>query len=198
MSLETWEWMSYVVTVIGLPLAIAVFLYEQRKERENEEEEVYQLLSDNYQDFLKVALKHILKRLGSRLVCPAQGFVTGAISRVGVVAQHGNRIHPAASIKLTLPKAARKLPDFVNGLPVHIGLSQLRKRGRGALDGRGDVVNRAVIGRVGRHHASALELLVNLPGLLANRRQGLWGDRGVSGHPQFFADNRVQLWRVDV
>ncbi len=56
MSLETWELMSYVVTVIGLPLAIGVFFFEQRKERENEEEEVYQLLSDNYQDFLKVAL----------------------------------------------------------------------------------------------------------------------------------------------
>jgi len=56
MSIETWELLSYVVTVFGLPLAIAVFFYEQRKERENEEEEVYQLLSDNYQDFLKVAL----------------------------------------------------------------------------------------------------------------------------------------------
>jgi hypothetical protein len=56
MSLETWELMSYIVTVIGLPLAILVFLFEQRRERENEEEEVYQLLSDNYQDFLKVAL----------------------------------------------------------------------------------------------------------------------------------------------
>jgi hypothetical protein len=55
-SLETWELLSYVVTVVGLPLAIAVFLYEQRKERENEEEEVYQLLSDNYQEFLKIAL----------------------------------------------------------------------------------------------------------------------------------------------
>ena len=55
-SLETWELLSYVVTVVGLPLAICVFLFEQRKERENEEEEVYQLLSDNYQDFLKVAL----------------------------------------------------------------------------------------------------------------------------------------------
>ena len=65
MSLETWEWMSYVVTVIGLPLAIAVFLYEQRKERENEEEEVYQLLSDNYQDFLKVALENPDLRLFS-------------------------------------------------------------------------------------------------------------------------------------
>jgi hypothetical protein len=58
MSLETWELLSYIVTVVGLPLAIFVFLYEQRKERENEEEEVYQLLSDNYQDFLKVALSN--------------------------------------------------------------------------------------------------------------------------------------------
>jgi hypothetical protein len=58
MSIEIWEMMSYVVTVIGLPLAIAVFLFEQQKERENEEEEVYQLLSDNYQDFLKVALEN--------------------------------------------------------------------------------------------------------------------------------------------
>jgi len=56
MNVQTWELLSYVVTVIGLPLAILVFLYEQRKERNNEEEEVYQLLSDNYQDFLKIVL----------------------------------------------------------------------------------------------------------------------------------------------
>ena len=62
---ELWEMMSYVVTVIGLPLAICVFLFEQRKERENEEEEVYQLLSDNYQDFLKVALDNPDLRLFS-------------------------------------------------------------------------------------------------------------------------------------
>ena len=58
MSLETWELLSYVVTVVGLPLAIAVFLYEQRRERANEEEAVYESLSDNYQDFLKVVLEH--------------------------------------------------------------------------------------------------------------------------------------------
>jgi hypothetical protein len=57
-TLENWELMSYVVTVIGLPLAISVFIFEQHKERDNEEEEVYQLLSDNYQDFLKIALEH--------------------------------------------------------------------------------------------------------------------------------------------
>ena len=67
MSLETWELLSYVVTVVGFPLAIGVFLYEQRKERENEEEEVYQLLSDNYQDFLKVALDNPDLKLFSRV-----------------------------------------------------------------------------------------------------------------------------------
>ena len=64
-SIETWELLSYVVPVIGLPLAIMVFLFEQHKERENEEEEVYQLLSDNYQDFLKVALENPDLRLFS-------------------------------------------------------------------------------------------------------------------------------------
>lgn len=64
-SIETWELLSYVVTVIGLPLAIMVFLFDQHKERENEEEEVYQLLSDNYQDFLKVALENPDLRLFS-------------------------------------------------------------------------------------------------------------------------------------
>jgi len=65
MDLETWELLSYVVTAIGFPAAIAVFLYEQKKERDNEEEEVYQLLSDNYQEFLKIALDHPDLRLFS-------------------------------------------------------------------------------------------------------------------------------------
>jgi hypothetical protein len=70
MSVDTWELLSYIVTVTGLPLAIAVFIYEQRKERENEEESVYQLLSDNYQDFLKVALENPDLRLFSRESTP--------------------------------------------------------------------------------------------------------------------------------
>jgi hypothetical protein len=55
-SKETWELLSFVVTVIGLPLAIVVFLWEQRRERNNEEEAEYQLLADAYNDFLKVVL----------------------------------------------------------------------------------------------------------------------------------------------
>jgi hypothetical protein len=70
-ALETWELLSYVVTVIGLPLAIAVFVFEQRKERNNEEEEVYQLLSDNYQAFLKIALENPDLRLFADEETPA-------------------------------------------------------------------------------------------------------------------------------
>ena len=53
---EILELGSYAVTVFGLPYAAWVFWVEQRKERENEEEEAYQHLSDAYTDFLKVVL----------------------------------------------------------------------------------------------------------------------------------------------
>lgn len=64
-SPDTWTMLSSMVTVIGLPLAILVFIIEQHKERENEEEEVYQLLSDNYQEFLRTTLEHPDLRLFS-------------------------------------------------------------------------------------------------------------------------------------
>mgnify|MGYP003584537151 FL=1 len=58
MDAETWELASYIVTVLGLPCAIGIFMWQERKERDNEEEEQYQLLSDAYIDFLKVVLAH--------------------------------------------------------------------------------------------------------------------------------------------
>ncbi len=66
LDLETWELLSYIVTVIGLPFAIIIFIYEQRKERNNEDEEVFQLLSDNYQEFLKTVLENPDLRLFTR------------------------------------------------------------------------------------------------------------------------------------
>jgi hypothetical protein len=54
--LEWTELASYVVTIVGLPLAIYVFLLEQRKERNNEEEATHQRLSDEYNDFLKLVI----------------------------------------------------------------------------------------------------------------------------------------------
>lgn len=66
MGIELWIFLSYVVTVFGFPMAIAVFLYEKRKERANEEEEVFELLSASYQGFLKIALENPDLRLLSK------------------------------------------------------------------------------------------------------------------------------------
>lgn len=53
---DAWELASFIVTTLGLPFAILFFMWEQRKERDNEDEEAYQLLSNAYNDFLKVVL----------------------------------------------------------------------------------------------------------------------------------------------
>ena len=67
---ETWQLLSNIAIVFGLPLAIFVFFFEQRKERDNEESEVFQSLSDNYQEFLRTALEHPDLRLFSADLTP--------------------------------------------------------------------------------------------------------------------------------
>lgn len=64
--LEQLEALSYIVTVIGLPFGIYVFIKEQRKERQNEDEEVYVRLSDQYADFLELVLKNADLQLTTR------------------------------------------------------------------------------------------------------------------------------------
>jgi hypothetical protein len=64
-GLELWELLSYVVTVV-----IYTFWQEQRKERENEEEESYQLLSDAYTEFLKLVMANPDLQLRSRQAAP--------------------------------------------------------------------------------------------------------------------------------
>jgi hypothetical protein len=68
--LQAFELASYVVTVFALPFAVWVFLMEQRKERENEEEEAYQHLSDAYNDFLKIVLANADLQLRSAPALP--------------------------------------------------------------------------------------------------------------------------------
>jgi hypothetical protein len=64
--MELLEGLSYLVTVIGLPFGIWVYLRDQRKERKNEEEEVYVRLSDQYADFLRLVLKNADLQLTTR------------------------------------------------------------------------------------------------------------------------------------
>jgi hypothetical protein len=64
------ELASFGVTVVGLPFAIGVFLFEQRRERENEEEEGYQLLSNAYNHFLKIVLDNPDLRLRTATPLP--------------------------------------------------------------------------------------------------------------------------------
>lgn len=65
LSLEWWEGASYVVTVIGLPLAIISYLVEQRRERQGEDEEIFQYLSEEYAKFQKLVLDHADLRLNA-------------------------------------------------------------------------------------------------------------------------------------
>jgi hypothetical protein len=69
-ALQIAELAFYIVEVFGLPFAIFVFVLEQRKERQNEEEEIFQRLSDEYREFLKLVLDNadlqLLRRHGAR------------------------------------------------------------------------------------------------------------------------------------
>ena len=57
-SLETWELVSYIVTSLGLPYAIGLFWYESRKERQVENEEIYQALAEEYAKFAQILIQN--------------------------------------------------------------------------------------------------------------------------------------------
>jgi hypothetical protein len=69
-ALQISELVFYLVETLALPFAIVVFVYEQRKERRNEEEGIFQRLSDEYREFLKLVLDNsdlqLLRRNGTR------------------------------------------------------------------------------------------------------------------------------------
>ena len=61
--IQWFEALSYVVTVVGFPLAIGVFLLEKRKERRAEADALNQRLSDDYTNFLALILDNADLRL---------------------------------------------------------------------------------------------------------------------------------------
>lgn len=59
------EALSYLVTIVGLPLAIAVFVLDRRRDRQIGEEEIYLRLSDEYADFMRLVIDNADLRLRS-------------------------------------------------------------------------------------------------------------------------------------
>ena len=64
-TLQWLEALSYVVTIIGLPLAIVVFVLDRRRNRQMDEEEIYLRLSDEYADFMRLVIDNADLRLRS-------------------------------------------------------------------------------------------------------------------------------------
>ena len=83
-TLEWLEALSYAVTIIGLPFAIVVFLQERRKERQNDDEEMYLQLADEYAKFLRLMLQHADLHLTTRAQPPLP-FTSEQIERRNVL-----------------------------------------------------------------------------------------------------------------
>ncbi len=55
-AMQWLEALSYLVTIIGLPFAIGVYVYDRRRDRQNDEEEIFLRLSDEYADFMRLVI----------------------------------------------------------------------------------------------------------------------------------------------
>ena len=56
--LQWLEACTYLVTILGVPVAILVFFYQQRQARQNEENALHRTLSEEYDNFLRLVLDH--------------------------------------------------------------------------------------------------------------------------------------------
>lgn len=55
----TWmELLSYIATVVGIPLALGVFVFEEKKERQAEQEEIYEKLMEHYSRIQEKLFEH--------------------------------------------------------------------------------------------------------------------------------------------
>ncbi len=68
-GLEWLEAASYIVTIVGLPFAIGVYVYDRRRDQQNDEEEIFLRLSDEYADFMRLVIDnadlHLLSACGA-------------------------------------------------------------------------------------------------------------------------------------
>ncbi len=55
-ALQWLEALSYLVTIIGLPFAIGVYIHDRRRDQQTDEEEIFLRLSDEYADFMRLVI----------------------------------------------------------------------------------------------------------------------------------------------
>lgn len=55
-AMQWLEALSYLVTIVGLPFAIGVYVHDRRRDRQNDEEEIFLRLSDEYADFMRLVI----------------------------------------------------------------------------------------------------------------------------------------------
>lgn len=56
--LEWMEFFSYVATIVGIPMAMFIFVVQEKKERQNEQEEIYDKLMGHYTDIQNKLFEH--------------------------------------------------------------------------------------------------------------------------------------------
>jgi len=78
---DTFEFTFYMVDTFALPFAIIVYVVERRKERQADEEELYQRLSDEYMTFLKLVLDHADLQLLHREGAPRRALTEEQLER---------------------------------------------------------------------------------------------------------------------
>ena len=156
MSTEIWELLSYIVTVFGLPFAIALFFYERRKERAVEEEEVYELLSRSYHDFLTLALEnpdlHLISKSRTRDLTPEQQERMQAI--FGMLISLFERAYLLLYDENLSGKEARRWRSWEDFMQEWCGRDDFREAIPGLLSGE-DPEFAAYISRLAEIHQSA-------------------------------------------
>ena len=56
--LDWFEFLSYVATVVGIPMALFVFMFEERKQRQAAQEEIYDKLMEHYSRIQEKLFEH--------------------------------------------------------------------------------------------------------------------------------------------
>lgn len=80
-GLEWLEAASYLVTIVGLPFAIGVYVYDRRREQQTDEEEIFLRLSDEYAAFMRL----VIDNADLHLLSPA---AQGELSEEQLVRKH--------------------------------------------------------------------------------------------------------------